>query len=214
MKYRKGVAGESNDDDGSTKRGRDATPSIQVEIAEYHGGGGGGGGGGLGNGGSGSASFFEPWREATPGSGSGHGSSGRGGGGREPPEKRLTLFALRLAVLEKAASGLGMLDFMWATVVLLGGFASALRITDFWCVTVILVGEGARVFGRSHELEWQHHFTLTSTAGSRAALQLTALPPPSCTRSPTRPPPPSPAALAARTRATGRRSSSARSSPS
>ncbi|XP_052146579.1 uncharacterized protein LOC127765676 [Oryza glaberrima] len=166
MKYRKGVAGESNDDDGSTKRGRDATPSIQVEIAEYHGGGGGGGGGGLGNGGSGSASFFEPWREATPGSGSGHGSSGRGGGGREPPEKRLTLFALRLAVLEKAASGLGMLDFMWATVVLLGGFASALRITDFWCVTVILVGEGARVFGRSHELEWQHHSTLTSTAGS------------------------------------------------
>ncbi|EAY90101.1 hypothetical protein OsI_11667 [Oryza sativa Indica Group] len=164
MKYRKGVAGESNDDDGSTKRGRDATPSIQVEIAEYHGGG--GGGGGLGNGGGGSASFFEPWREATPGSGSGHGSSGRGGGGREPPEKRLTLFSLRLAVLEKAASGLGMLDFMWATVVLLGGFASALKITDFWCVTVILVGEGARVFGRSHELEWQHHSTLTSTAGS------------------------------------------------
>ncbi|EEC75305.1 hypothetical protein OsI_11670 [Oryza sativa Indica Group] len=91
---------------------------------------------------------------------------GGGGGGREPPEKRLTLFALRLAVLEKAASGLGKLDFVWATVVLLGGFASALSTTDFWCVTVILVGSGARVFGRSHELEWQHRSTLTSsTAG-------------------------------------------------
>uniref|UniRef100_A0A0E0KDZ9 Uncharacterized protein n=1 Tax=Oryza punctata TaxID=4537 RepID=A0A0E0KDZ9_ORYPU len=95
MKYGKGgggaAAGDSNDDDGSTKRGRDVPPSIQVEIVEYHGGGG-GGGGGLGNGGGGSASFFEPWREATPGSGSGHGSSGRSGG-REPPEKRLTLAA-------------------------------------------------------------------------------------------------------------------------
>uniref|UniRef100_A0A0D9VU93 DUF4220 domain-containing protein n=1 Tax=Leersia perrieri TaxID=77586 RepID=A0A0D9VU93_9ORYZ len=132
MKYRKGGAaaaaaggsggGESNDD-GSSKAGRDAPPSIQLEIIEYN------------------------------------------GGGREPPEKRLTLFALRLAVLEKAASGLGKLDFVWATVVLLGGFASALTITDFWCVTVILVSEGARVFSRSHELEWQHHSTLTSTAG-------------------------------------------------
>ncbi|KAF0911902.1 hypothetical protein E2562_012729 [Oryza meyeriana var. granulata] len=162
MKYRKGssaAAGESNDD-GTPKGGRDAPPSIQLEIVEHHG----GGGGGLGNGGGGrgSASFFQPWREATPGSGSGH---GRGTRGREPPEKRLTLFALRLAVLEKAASGLGKLDFVWATVVLLGGFASALSITDFWCVTVILVGSGARVFSRSHELEWQHHSTLTSTAG-------------------------------------------------
>ncbi|PQM34044.1 uncharacterized protein Pyn_32433 [Prunus yedoensis var. nudiflora] len=39
------------------------------------------------------------------------------------PEKKLTLFALRLAVLEKAATGLGTLGFIWATVVLLGGFA-------------------------------------------------------------------------------------------
>ena len=84
--------------------------------------------------------------------------------GAAGPERRLTLLALRLAVLEKAASGLGALGFIWATVVLLGGFASTLCITDFWCVTVILVGEGARVFSRSHELEWQHHAAQTSTA--------------------------------------------------
>ncbi|KAK8445862.1 hypothetical protein SEVIR_9G399200v4 [Setaria viridis] len=165
MKYNKShdAGGEFNGDGSPQKGGGDVplTPSIHLDIMEHHGG---GCGGGLGNGGGGSASFFEPWREQTPGSGSGHGSSGRGGG-REPPEKRLTLFALRLAVLEKAASGLGKLDFVWATVVLLGGFASSLNITDFWCVTVILVGEGARVFSRSHELEWQHHATQTSTAG-------------------------------------------------
>ncbi|KAL6649984.1 hypothetical protein ACP70R_014208 [Stipagrostis hirtigluma subsp. patula] len=165
MKYRKGRdAGESNGD-GSKKGGGDVPPSVQLDIVEY-GGGGGGGGGGLGSGG-GSTSFFEPTREQTPGSGSGHGSSGLSdpSGRREPPEKRITLFALRLAVLEKAATGIGKLDFVWATVVLLGGFASSLNITDFWCVTVILVGEGARVFSRSHELEWQHHATQTSTGG-------------------------------------------------
>nr|CAB3500738.1 unnamed protein product [Digitaria exilis] len=175
MKYKKGgrgeAGGESNGADGTSQNqngGVDAPPSIQLDIMELRGGGAGGQGGGGGGGRLNTArsgSFFEPWREQTPGSaGSGHGSSGSGGG-REPPEKRLTLFALRLAVLEKAASGLGKLDFVWATVVLLGGFASSLHIVDFWCVTVILVGEGARVFSRSHELEWQHHATQTSTAG-------------------------------------------------
>ncbi|KAL6901925.1 hypothetical protein ACP4OV_004801 [Aristida adscensionis] len=163
MKYKKGFdAGESNGG-GPQKGGGDMPPSIQLDIVERR-----GGGGRLGSGGGWASSFFEPRREQTPGSGSGHGASGRTGssGGGEPPEKRLTLFALRLAVLEKAASGIGKLAFVWATVVLLGGFASDLRITDFWCVTVILVGEGARVFSRSHELEWQHHATQTSTAGS------------------------------------------------
>jgi len=141
---------------GSGIKTRSGPPSI--EIVEHR--------GGPGSGGGGSTSFTEPWREKTPGSswsGSGQGSSDRRGGG---PEKRLTLFALRLAVLEKVASGLGKLAFVWATVVLLGGLASDLRMIDFWCITVILVGEGARVFSRSHELEWQHHATLTSTAGN------------------------------------------------
>ncbi|TVT99196.1 hypothetical protein EJB05_55465, partial [Eragrostis curvula] len=137
--------------------GGDVPPSVRLDVREERR----GDDGRIGDGGGGSTSFLEPRRERTPGGG---GTSERSGG-REPPEKRLTLFALRLAVLEKAASGLGKLDFVWATVVLLGGFASSLRITDFWCVTVILLGEGARVFSRSHELEWQHHATQTDTAG-------------------------------------------------
>jgi len=79
------------------------------------------------------------------------------------PEKKLTLFALQLAVLEKAATGLGTLSFIWATVVLLGGFAVTLEKTDFWFVTIILVVEGTRIFCRSQELEWQHEATWSIT---------------------------------------------------
>ncbi|KAL9237585.1 hypothetical protein vseg_012115 [Gypsophila vaccaria] len=84
---------------------------------------------------------------------------GVGSTAMEAPEKKLTLLALRLAVLEKSATGLGTLGFIWATVVLLGGFAITLDTTDFWFITVILVIEGGRIFGRSHELEWQHQAT-------------------------------------------------------
>ncbi|KAK7245785.1 hypothetical protein RIF29_40635 [Crotalaria pallida] len=79
------------------------------------------------------------------------------------PEKKLTIFALRLAVLEKTATGLGTLGFIWATVVLLGGFAITLDKTDFWFITIILLIEGTRIFSRSHELEWQHQSTWSIT---------------------------------------------------
>ncbi|KAM0875511.1 hypothetical protein ACQ4PT_036736 [Festuca glaucescens] len=72
------------------------------------------------------------------------------------PERMLTVLAMQLAVLEKAVNRLGMLAFVWATVVLLGGFAITLSCTDFWCITVLLLIEGARIQGRSHELGWQH----------------------------------------------------------
>eukprot|EP00249_Psilotum_nudum_P002991 c16316_g1_i1 orf=176-1387(+) len=72
------------------------------------------------------------------------------------PEKELTLFAMRLVVLEKIASGVGTMGFIWATVVILGGYAITMKEVDFWFVTVILLTEGARIFSRSHELEWQH----------------------------------------------------------
>eukprot|EP01018_Ginkgo_biloba_P010955 Gb_30560 [translate_table: standard] len=80
------------------------------------------------------------------------------------PEKKITLFALRLALLEKSASGLGTLGFIWATVVLLGGFAITLERVDFWFVTIILVIESTRIFSRSHELEWQHEATWSITS--------------------------------------------------
>uniref|UniRef100_A0A7N1A3P1 BLE2 protein n=1 Tax=Kalanchoe fedtschenkoi TaxID=63787 RepID=A0A7N1A3P1_KALFE len=82
------------------------------------------------------------------------------------PEKKLTHFALRLALLEKTATVFGTLGFIWATVVLLGGFAITLDTTDFWFITVILVIEGARIFSRSHELEFQHQATWLSSDGS------------------------------------------------
>lgn len=78
-----------------------------------------------------------------------------------PPEQKLTLFALRLAIIEKVATCLGTLGFIWATVVLLGGFAITLEKSDFWFITVILLIEGTRIFSRSHELEWQHQATWT-----------------------------------------------------
>nr|XP_043619895.1 uncharacterized protein LOC122591712 [Erigeron canadensis] len=85
--------------------------------------------------------------------------SGARQGNRWAPEKKITLFALRLAILEKAATGLGTLGFIWATVVLLGGFAITIDQTDFWFITIILLIEGTRIFSRSHELEWQHQAT-------------------------------------------------------
>jgi hypothetical protein len=79
-----------------------------------------------------------------------------------PPEHQLTVLAMQLAVLEKAVSRLGTLAFIWATVVLLGGFAITLSCTDFWCITVLLLTEGARIQGRSHELEWHKRATCLS----------------------------------------------------
>ncbi|CAN6356314.1 unnamed protein product [Urochloa humidicola] len=114
------------------------------------------------------------------------------------PERRLTLLALRLAVLEKAASGLGALGFIWATVVLLGGFAITLGRVDFWSVTAILLVEGARIFSRSHELEWQHQATWSLASAGRSSARLLArsfrLLVFRRTTTSTKPPPPSPAA--------------------
>lgn len=111
----------------------------------------------------GSSNFFEPQRE--PSERTPTGSRSRDAA-VPAPEKKLTLFALRLAILEKAASGLGTLGFIWATVVLLGGFAVTLEPKDFWFVTVILLIEGTRIFSRSHEIEWQHQATAWSLASA------------------------------------------------
>ncbi|XP_074578694.1 uncharacterized protein LOC141835160 [Curcuma longa] len=121
-----------------------------------------------------SYSFYEPHSEVgsetTPTQ-----PRGRGGGGAAvaAPEKKLTLFAFRLSMLEKSATGIGTLAFVWATVVLLGGFAITLERKDFVFVTVIIVTESARVYSRSHELEWQHQSTwaMAAAAGERSSLR-------------------------------------------
>ncbi|KAK3003153.1 hypothetical protein RJ639_019963 [Escallonia herrerae] len=73
------------------------------------------------------------------------------------PGAKLTSFASRLAMLEKAAAGLGALGFIWASGVLLGGFASSLAKTDFWFINIILLIEGIRIFSRRQIIRWQHH---------------------------------------------------------
>ncbi|GMH29275.1 hypothetical protein Nepgr_031118 [Nepenthes gracilis] len=118
-----------------------------------------------------SATIFEPQttiekRESSTGNSSPPGS------GVRAPEKKLTLFSLRLAVLEKSATGLGALSFIWATVVLLGGFAIVIEKTDFWFITIILLVEGTRLFSRSHELQWQHQSTWSLTDAGRNSYRL------------------------------------------
>ncbi|XAR54614.1 hypothetical protein NMG60_11029832 [Bertholletia excelsa] len=107
----------------------------------------------------GRSNIFEPQSSIEKRESSNASSVSTSGPAVHAPEKKLTLFALRLAVLEKAATGLGTLGFVWATVVLLGGFAITLDKTDFWFITIILLVEGTRIFSRSHELEWQHQAT-------------------------------------------------------
>jgi hypothetical protein len=95
---------ESDKSENST-RNRETT--IQVEIASAR---------PVLTRGGGSTTFFVPHadqREPTPTSSYEETELRRN---TPAPEKKLTLFALRLAVLEKAASGLGTLAFILATV--------------------------------------------------------------------------------------------------
>lgn len=74
-------------------------------------------------------------------------------------EQKITVVAVRLALLEKTSSGLATMAFIWATVVILGGFASTIQARDFWFATVISLVEGTRIVRRSSELEWRHKAT-------------------------------------------------------
>ncbi|RWR76644.1 UPF0481-like protein [Cinnamomum micranthum f. kanehirae] len=64
--------------------------------------------------------MFEPQREINDTGGKNDSNTNSGSSERHTdyaPEKKLTIFALRLAILEKSASGLGTLGFIWATVI-------------------------------------------------------------------------------------------------
>ncbi|CAO2168012.1 unnamed protein product [Urochloa humidicola] len=54
-----------------------------------------------------------------------------------------------IAFFDWAGNAIGTLSFLWATVVLLGGFCSLLSRKDFWFATVMVFTEGSRVFIRN-----------------------------------------------------------------
>jgi hypothetical protein len=57
--------------------------------------------------------------------------------GTSSPEERLNLAIVCTAIVSKAMNGLGTLATIWATVVLLGGFADHIKQKDFWYVTIV-----------------------------------------------------------------------------
>ena len=58
--------------------------------------------------------------------------------------RRLNQIVFCVAFLEWAGNAVGTLAFIWATVVLLGGFSSLLSTTDFWFCTVMIFMEASR----------------------------------------------------------------------
>ncbi|XP_037467453.1 uncharacterized protein LOC119339539 [Triticum dicoccoides] len=56
-------------------------------------------------------------------------------------EKWLNTFVRFIVLLERAGNGIGTLAFIWATVVVLGGFSTYLG-ADFWVATLIVFLEG------------------------------------------------------------------------
>ena len=58
--------------------------------------------------------------------------------------RRLHQIVFCVAFLEWAGNAVGTLAFIWATVVLLGGFSSSLSRTDFWFSTVMIFMEASR----------------------------------------------------------------------
>ncbi|OEL26429.1 hypothetical protein BAE44_0012552, partial [Dichanthelium oligosanthes] len=55
-----------------------------------------------------------------------------------------------IALFDWAGNAIGTLSFLWATVVLLGGFCSLLSRKDFWFATVMVFMEGSRITPRRY----------------------------------------------------------------
>ncbi|KAG2581527.1 hypothetical protein PVAP13_6KG171800 [Panicum virgatum] len=76
--------------------------------------------------------------------------------------KTLNRVVFCVAFWEWAGNAVGTLAFLWATVVLLGGFSSLLSRMDFWFATVMIFVEGSRVFIRNDASVNQWLFGSTS----------------------------------------------------
>lgn len=73
--------------------------------------------------------------------------------GEGAPENKLMTFVTVMAFIEMVASGLGVMLFWGATVVLLGGWMTTLQIIDTWIVFVTLVIEAIRIIRRNIKLK-------------------------------------------------------------
>ncbi|CAO2165565.1 unnamed protein product [Urochloa humidicola] len=76
-------------------------------------------------------------------------------------ERRLNGFVLFVAFGEWAGNAFGALAFLWATVVLLGGYCKDLEAVDFWIATAIIFIEAFRMFSRNYRLDDQSMFRTT-----------------------------------------------------
>ncbi|RLM62230.1 hypothetical protein C2845_PM14G02490 [Panicum miliaceum] len=63
--------------------------------------------------------------------------------------KKLDVIMFCVAFLEWADNAVGTLGFLWATVVMLGGFCSLLSRLDFWFSAIMVFIEGSRLFSTS-----------------------------------------------------------------
>ena len=62
----------------------------------------------------------------------------------ELPELRLNVCLVSEVFVQILATGVGTLAFIWATVVLLGGFSTSLHKADFWVITGIVFVQAAK----------------------------------------------------------------------
>ncbi|XP_040383958.1 uncharacterized protein LOC121055510 [Oryza brachyantha] len=66
---------------------------------------------------------------------------------QERPELGMNRAVLLEVFFASAASGIGTIGFVWATVVLLGGFETELNQVDFWFITALSFFQAIRLFG-------------------------------------------------------------------
>ncbi|CAD6264751.1 unnamed protein product [Miscanthus lutarioriparius] len=89
-------------------------------------------------------------------------SAGAAAGGElQQRERSLNRFVRAVAFWEWAGNAFGALAFLWATVVLLGGFCSDLEPLDFWSAMVIIFIEAFRIFSRNYKSDNQWLFGTT-----------------------------------------------------
>ncbi|KAF7067275.1 hypothetical protein CFC21_073183 [Triticum aestivum] len=71
------------------------------------------------------------------------------------PEECLNVAILCKAFVSKVMNGLGALATIWATVVLLGGFAVLIKKQDFWYVTIVALVESIGILGGHEDPTYQ-----------------------------------------------------------